>query len=128
MINLKKCFIKYILLLFAVDIVLIAFRAYGYLNMATFMLPQVLVSMIHLYSSRNKLYDILKIERKEVLNKYYFMGKYTSWEWNITKAAKETKDPLLIEIRNKVIVLNLFSFLFPINLILMLYLIPKLFK
>ncbi|WP_432663387.1 hypothetical protein R9X47_22750 [Wukongibacter baidiensis] len=116
MINIRKYTIKYISLLIVLDIVVIIIRMYGYKSIDFLVIPQLILTLVCLLNEKSKLYDLLKKERKEILTKYKFVGKYSTWELNIIKAASETKDLLLMEVRNKVVTLNLVSLLFRVSI------------
>lgn len=115
----KKHIVTFFLLLIGIDMIVILARYRGVSGFDIVLFPPIITVFIHLYWGKSKLYSILKEKRSEVLEKYHFIGWFSTWEWNILQAASAENDDLLKKIRNDVITMNLLSLLVIPNIILM---------
>lgn len=122
MIYIKNNVLRMISGLIIVDIlVLIGLLNWDYYSFGLFFVPQIVISFLNLMYDKGQLFDYIMSKRKEILKKYYILGKYTSWERKVLKASRENDDDLLKIASRKAILLNLVPLLVPLNIIIFLY-------
>lgn len=119
MYSIRKHIVTFFLLLTIADILVILARYGGITGFDVVFFPPIITVFLHLYWGKSKLYSILKERRSEILKKYRFIGWFSTWEWNILRAASVENDELLKKIRNDVIAINLLSLLIIPNMIVM---------
>lgn len=119
MYSIRKHIVMFFLLLLSADIFVVLVRYGGVTGFDVVFFPPIITVFLHLYWGKSKLYSTLKEKRSEILKKYRFVGWFSTWEWNILRAASVEDDDLLKEIRNDVITMNLLSLIIIPNIIVM---------
>lgn len=120
MFSLKKHIITLVIAFFVVDTIIVTLWMSGFNSFDLIFVPTIVISAVIYIRDKGRLYDVLKKERKNVFKgNLMFLGKYSTWEWNIISLAIKTKDPFFRSMATKLVVLNLFTLLMVGNLWMM---------